>query len=216
MEYLIDESGRQKFLQLLADHLALELVEASQALLHWLGVWSDVKGVLIDLPRYARHVRGDIRKDVGIGAKKVDEHHFLFTVEGGTDLQRLVVGLARVEGHHLDTPGWLEAACVSVRGVHGFACHLVEGGCEGLVIRLSFSALDTLDVALVGVLERWSDGDDALRTRHLYLEVGVVGDRHEFGVAWPSQYGVVCPTEPNHLEGEYLLAEVCRRAEADR
>ena len=46
MEYLLDESGRQKFLQLLADRPALELVEASQPLLHRLGVGSDVKGVL--------------------------------------------------------------------------------------------------------------------------------------------------------------------------
>ena len=56
MEYLFDESGCQKFLQLLADRPTLELVEASQALLHRLGVGSDIKGVLSDLPRYARHV----------------------------------------------------------------------------------------------------------------------------------------------------------------
>ena len=55
MEYLLDELGRQKFLQLLADRPALEHIEASQALLHRLGVGSDVKGVL-DLPQYARHV----------------------------------------------------------------------------------------------------------------------------------------------------------------
>ena len=46
MEYFLDESGCQKFLQLLADRPALELVEASQPLLHRLGVGSDVKGVL--------------------------------------------------------------------------------------------------------------------------------------------------------------------------
>ena len=40
-------------------------------------------------------------------------------MEGGADLQRLVVGVARVEGHILDTLGRLEAASVSVRGVHG-------------------------------------------------------------------------------------------------
>ena len=50
MEYLLDESDRQKFLQLLADRPALELVEASQALLHRLGVGSDIKGVLGDMP----------------------------------------------------------------------------------------------------------------------------------------------------------------------
>ena len=78
MEYLLDEPGRQNFLQL--------LVEALQALLHRLGAGSDIKGVLGDLPRYARHVRGASREDVCIGAEKVDEHHFLFAVEGGADL----------------------------------------------------------------------------------------------------------------------------------
>ena len=115
MEYLLDEPGRQK----------LELVEASQTLFHRLGVGSDIKGVLGDLPRYARHVRGAPRKDVCVGAEKVDEHHFLFAVEGGADLQRLVVEVARIEGHLLDTLGGFEAARVPVRGAQGLACHLV-------------------------------------------------------------------------------------------
>ena len=154
MKYLLDESGRQKLLQLLTDRLMLELVKAPQALLHRLGVGSDVKGVLGDLPRYARHVRGAPRKDVYVGVEKVDEHHILFAVEGGADLQRLVVGVIRVEGHLLDSFGGFKAACVPVRGVQGLACHLVEGGCEGLVLRLSLRVLNALDVALVGVLER--------------------------------------------------------------
>ena len=103
----------------------------SQALLHQLGVGSDVKGVLGDLPRYAGHVRGAPHKDICVGAEKVDEHHFLFAVEGGTDLQCLFVGASRVEGHLLDTLGGLEASRVSVRGVQGLACHLVDCGCEG-------------------------------------------------------------------------------------
>ena len=121
MEYLFDESGRQKFLQLLADRPALELVEASQALLHRLGVGSDIKRVLGDLPRYARHVRGAPRKDICVGAEEIDEHHFLFVVEGGADLQRLVVGVARIEGDLLNTLGGFEAPGVSVHGVQGLA-----------------------------------------------------------------------------------------------
>ena len=116
MEYFLDESGRQMFLQLLADRPSLELVEAMQALLRRLGVGSVVKGVLGDLPRYARHVRGAPRKDVCFGAENVDEHHFLFAVEGGADLQRLVVGAIRVEGHLLDTLGGFEASRVWLRG----------------------------------------------------------------------------------------------------
>ena len=111
MEYLLDESGRQKFSP------ALELIKASQALLHRLGVGSDIKGVLGDLPQYARHVRGAPRKDVCVGAEKVDEHQFLFSVEGGANMQRLVVGAIRVEGHLLDTLGGFEAPGVSMHGV---------------------------------------------------------------------------------------------------
>ena len=61
--------------------------------------------MLGDLPRYARHVQGAPRKDDCISAEKVDEHHFLFAVEDGADLQRHVVGVIRVEGHLLDTLG---------------------------------------------------------------------------------------------------------------
>ena len=103
MEYLLDESGRQKFLQLLADRPALELVEAAQVLFYRLGVGSDIKGVLGNLPRYARHVRGAPRKDVCVGAEKIDEHHSLFAAEGVADPQRLAVIMAWVEGHPLDT-----------------------------------------------------------------------------------------------------------------
>ena len=126
MGYLFDESGRQKFLQLLTDRPALELVEASQALLHRLGVGSDIKGVLGDLPRYARHIRGAPHEDVSVGAEKIDEHHFLFAVEGGADLQCLVVVVARVKGHLLDTLGGFEASYMSVRGVQGLAYHFVD------------------------------------------------------------------------------------------
>jgi hypothetical protein len=65
------------------------------------------------------------------------------------------------------------------------------------------------------MLERGTDGDDTLQTRHLHLEASVVGDRHELGVARTPQNSVVCSLEPHHLEGEYLLVEVGRSAEAD-
>ena len=153
MEYLIDESGRQKFLQLLADRPALELVEASQALLHRLGVGSDVKGVLGDLPRYARHVRGAPRNDVCVGTEKVDEHHFLFVVEGGADLQCLDVGVVRVEGDVLGTLGRLEAARMPLLGVHGLVRHVLQLCGEGLVHHQCLSVLDAFNVTLVGMLE---------------------------------------------------------------
>ena len=81
---------------------------------------------------------------------------------------------------------------------------------------MSLRVLNTLDVTLVGVLERGADGDDAPWTRYLQLEVGVVGDGHELGVAGTTKYGMIGSPEPHHLKGEYFLAEVSCRTEADR
>ena len=61
-----------------------------------------------------------------------------------------------------------------------------------------------LAVAHVGVRKGATHSDDVVRPRYLQLEVGVVGDRHELGVAWPSQDGVVGPCKVHHLEGEDL------------
>ena len=52
------------------------------------------------------------------------------------------------------------------------------------------------------------DGDDTVRSWHLELEVGVVGDGHELGVAWPSQDCVVGSREPDHVKREDLPSEV--------
>jgi hypothetical protein len=62
---------------------------------------------------------------------------------------------------------------------------------------------------------RGSDGDDPVGARHLELEVGVVGDDHELGVAWSPQHRVVGSSEPNHLEREGFLSEVGGSPEAD-
>jgi len=56
MVNLIDESGRQKLVDFLANDLAFLLVETTQPLLHWLGTGSNFQGVLGDFPRYAWHV----------------------------------------------------------------------------------------------------------------------------------------------------------------
>ena len=47
-----------------------------------------------------------------------------------------------------------------------------------------------LDPALVGTLEGGVDGDDPTWTRHLQLQIGVVGDGHELCITWTSQDGV--------------------------
>ena len=73
------------FCYLFTDGPALFLVEAAQALIHWLGAWVDFQGVLGDLPRDAWHIRGFPRKDVFVIVEEVDERAFLFGGERGTN-----------------------------------------------------------------------------------------------------------------------------------
>ena len=94
---LLDESGCQKLVDLLSNDLVLLLVEAAQSLLHWSRTGLDLKGVLDDFPRYARHIRGTPRKHVGICTEKVDEHDLLFGVEVGADRQHLAIRVVEVE-----------------------------------------------------------------------------------------------------------------------
>ena len=61
---------------------------------------------------------------------------------------------------------------------------MVEVDDEGLGLYESLGVLDAFDVTVVCMLVRGLDHDDAVGTRHFELEVGVVGDRHELGVAW--------------------------------
>jgi len=56
MVNLLDESSRQKLVDLLTNDLAFLLVEATQPLFHWLRTGSNFQGVLSDFPRYAWHV----------------------------------------------------------------------------------------------------------------------------------------------------------------
>jgi hypothetical protein len=62
---------------------------------------------------------------------------------------------------------------------------------------------------------RGSDGDDPVGARHLELEVGVVGDGHELGVARSPQHFVVGSSKPDHLEREGFISEVGGSPEAD-
>ena len=60
------------------------------------------------------------------------------------------------------------------------------------------------DLALVSALEGGADGDDPMGTRHLQLQVRVIGYGHELRVAWSPQDGVESPREPHYIEGEGL------------
>jgi hypothetical protein len=114
MMNLLDESDLQKLVDLLTDDLALLLVEVAQALLHRLGAVSDLQDVLSDFLGYARHIQGTPREYVDIRVEKVDEHYFLFGIEGGADFQHPPVRAGRVEGYKLDIFCGLEIVSVAL------------------------------------------------------------------------------------------------------
>ena len=138
--------------------------------------------MLGDLPRYARHVRGTPCEHIGIRVEKVDEHGFLFDVEGGADPQRSVVGAGGVDRGELDNLCGLKSPNTTL-GVRRLTTESVEVGDEGLGLHESLGVLDALDVVVICMLVCGLDSDDAVGARHLELEVVVVGDRHELGVA---------------------------------
>jgi hypothetical protein len=114
MEYLFDEPCSHQLVDLLAYGSALFFVESEQRLLHGSGSSLDIQRVLGDIPRYARHVRGTPRKNLGVREEKVDEHCFLFGVELGADpdlLGGVVAGVERDRFNHLC---WLEVADVAL------------------------------------------------------------------------------------------------------
>jgi hypothetical protein len=170
--------------------------------------------VLGDIPRYARHVRGTPCQDFGIRAEKVDEHCFLFGVELGADPYMLGGVVAGVERDGFDRLSWLEVASVALH-VWRLLREALQVGDEGLRFGEGLGILHALHVAFVRVSVRGADGDDPVGARHFELEVGVVGDGHEFGVAWPPQYCVVGSSEPDHLEREGFPSEVGGSPEAE-
>ena len=60
----------------------------------------------------------------------------------------------------------------------------------------------------VGLSKVATYGDDPVGTRHLELEVGVIGNGHELGIAWSPQDGVVGTGKVCYLEGDPFCAEV--------
>jgi hypothetical protein len=116
---------------LLAYGSALFFVESAQRLLDGSGSGSDVQRVLGDIPRYAGHVRGTPREDVGIRAEKVDEHCFLFGIELRADPDLLGGVAAGVEGDGLNRLRWLEVAGVTLHVRH-LLREALQVGDEGL------------------------------------------------------------------------------------
>ena len=105
-------------MDLLAYGFALLPVESAQRLLDGSGSGLDVQRALGDIPRYAGHVRGTPREDVGVRAEEVDEHCFLFGIDPGADPDLLGGVAAGVEGDGLNRLHWLEVAGMTFRVWH--------------------------------------------------------------------------------------------------
>jgi hypothetical protein len=97
----------------------------------------------------------------------------------------------------------------------GTSLEALQVGDEGLGLGEGLSVLHALHVAFVRVSVCGADGDDPVGAWHLELEVRVVGDDHELGVARSPQHRVVGPLEPDHLEHEGFPMEVGGIPKAD-
>jgi hypothetical protein len=122
--------------------------------------------------------------------------------------------VAGVERDGLNRLCWLKVAGVALR-IWRLLGKALQVGDEGLGFGEGLGVLHALHVAFVCVSVRGADGDDPVRARHLELEVGVVRDGHELGVAWSPQHCVVGSSEPDHLECEGFRSEVGGSPEVD-
>jgi hypothetical protein len=107
VEDFTDEPCTKELHDLLANRLALLVVEATKTLFHWFRSRLDVQLVLRNLSRDPLHVRGFPRKHIEVRFEEVDEHDFLFRIEHRPDMEHTtVVGDDRI----LDVLGRLERA----------------------------------------------------------------------------------------------------------
>ena len=188
-----------------------------------LGVLADVKFVLGVLPWDTRHVLGGPCEDIPILTEEVDELAFLFVVEAGA--YDNVLAAARVfwvELHFLGLLGGLEGGLVGrLRGrdrrSRGLACQgddpVELAPLLGNDQRLG--QLCAVSGALQGLAVIAGDGDEALGTRHLHLQIRVMGNRHELGERGPAQQCVVCAGQVHHLEPDRFASEVAAVTEQD-
>jgi hypothetical protein len=189
--HFLDETSCQELGDLLAYGPAPLLIKIAQALVHGLGTRPDAELVLSDLPRDAWHVRGLPCEVITIGVQEVDERTFLFGQELGLDPQCLgqVVG---VDLDHLGILGQVKGAgrgwLITVGSVlhHRLAKPLKLGG-----IGNDGGELEVLVATVICLFDGAAHHDDIVQSWHLQLEVGVVGDHNELGVARMPEDGVV-------------------------
>jgi len=157
--YFLDELGHQKLRNLLADGPTFLLAEATQALLHRLGAWPDLQGMLSDFSLNAWHVRGSPCKDVSVGVEEVSECAFLFGGKHGVDEHHFALGVARVYEdlfgalYRLKRPG-------QPLGVGRFFDNVLPDGRKLFGGDNYHSVSAALDLALIGMLEGGANGDD--------------------------------------------------------
>jgi hypothetical protein len=199
MMKLLDESGLQQLVDLLADDLALFLIEAAQALLHRLepaqiskacsvtslGMFGISKGLHAKMSMFARRKSTSTVSYLG---------------------SRVALMLNTFPFGSVGSRGMSLTSSVQT----------IEVRRQGRRLQDGFSVLDALHVALVGVLVGGPDSYDTVGARHIELEVGVIGDHHEPGIAWVPKDGVVCSMESNHFKNKSLFPEVGRSAETDK
>ena len=129
MVYFPDEPCRQQLHDLLADGPTFPLIEVTQVLLHWLGSWPDLQGVLDNFSWNAWHVRGFPCKDVYVGAEEADKRTFLFGGKRGTNAHRFALDAPRAYEDLLRALCWLERPG-QLLGVRCFFDDLLPNGCE--------------------------------------------------------------------------------------
>ena len=142
------------------------LVEAMQALLHWLRAWPNLQGMLDDSSRNAWHVRRFPHKNFSIGIEEVDERIFLFGGKRGANAHHFGLGAARV---YEDLLGTLYRFKIPDRPL-GVGCFFGDLHLDGRELFGGYNChgvLVALDLALIGTLEGGVDGDDPAWTRHL-------------------------------------------------
>jgi hypothetical protein len=139
-----------------------------RALLEWSRASLDLQGMLDDLSRCARHIRGFPHKVILIGAEEVDERTFLFGVERGADSHLLVHGVLRVDENLLHTLRRLKGSGCPI-GVRRLLRSFLPDDRKFLGGDDCRGELAALQLALVGALEGGADGTDSVRAQHLEL-----------------------------------------------
>ena len=185
-------------------------------MLDGLGSRQNAKLVLGDLPWDTRHVGRLPGKSVLVCAEEVDEREFLFGGQLGPDTDRLGWVII-VDRDWLGFLGRDESR--SLAGLARVGATLGRGGTEPVEfrrVRHGGGEIVVLTAADVGLLEGAAHGDDPVWARHLELEVGVVGHRHELGIGGAPKNGMIHPLLVHHLEREGLGAELRFDAKRDR